>query len=258
MSDEMAAVAFADAGRRDAPVGLRASAPLFVGLIAANVAAWTWAWVAFHDHPASLGIALLAWVFGLRHAVDADHIAAIDNVVRKLMQDGQTTAVGRAVVLARPFDDGRAGVAGDRRGGRAPSRAASPPPGGRRRHRHDRFGRVLLAIALANLVVLRGVWRSFREVRAAGSLDEDALDMLLAGRGLLARLFRPLFRAVTAAGTCTRWASCSAWASTPQPKSVCWGLLRPRRRRACRRGSPWCFPPCSPPAWHWWTRRTAC
>ena len=47
-------------------------------LVAANVAAWAWAWTAFADRPTLLGTALLAWVFGLRHAVDADHIAAID------------------------------------------------------------------------------------------------------------------------------------------------------------------------------------
>jgi high-affinity nickel permease len=55
---------------------LRRSSLLYGGLIAANVAAWTWAWMAFHDRPTLLGIALLAWVFGLRHAVDTDHIAA--------------------------------------------------------------------------------------------------------------------------------------------------------------------------------------
>src|SRR6202046_3643522 len=65
------------------------SAGLTGVLIAANIAAWAWAWHAFADRPALLGTALLAWVFGLRHAVDADHIAAIDNVVRKLMQDGR-------------------------------------------------------------------------------------------------------------------------------------------------------------------------
>ena len=36
-----------------------------------------------------IGTAVLAYVLGLRHAVDADHIAAIDNVVRKLMQEGK-------------------------------------------------------------------------------------------------------------------------------------------------------------------------
>jgi len=55
-------------------------------LVVGNLAAWLWAWHAFADRPAMLGIALLAYVFGLRHAFDADHIAAIDNVVRKLMQ----------------------------------------------------------------------------------------------------------------------------------------------------------------------------
>ena len=63
------------------------TALLFGGLIAANFAAWTWAWAAFHDRPTLLGTALLAWVFGLRHAVDADHIAAIDNVVRRSRMD---------------------------------------------------------------------------------------------------------------------------------------------------------------------------
>ena len=62
---------------------------LFAGLIAANVLAWAWAYTAFAGQPLLLGTALLAWVFGLRHAVDADHIAAIDNVVRKLMREGQ-------------------------------------------------------------------------------------------------------------------------------------------------------------------------
>ena len=57
-----------------------------VVLVTANILAWTWALVAFREYPILLGTALLAYTFGLRHAVDADHIAAIDNVARKLMQ----------------------------------------------------------------------------------------------------------------------------------------------------------------------------
>src|SRR5471030_2389059 len=57
-------------------------------LIAINVLAWVWALVAFRHHPVLLGTCFLAYGFGLRHAVDADHIAAIDNVTRKLMQQG--------------------------------------------------------------------------------------------------------------------------------------------------------------------------
>lgn len=66
----------------DRPDHLRSKAVLTcVFLIAANIAAWAWAWFAFSHHPALLGTALLGYTFGLRHAFDADHIAAIDNVV---------------------------------------------------------------------------------------------------------------------------------------------------------------------------------
>jgi nickel/cobalt transporter (NiCoT) family protein len=59
-------------------------AGLFTILTAANIAAWVWAWIAFEGSPLLLGMAFLAYLFGLRHAVDVDHITAIDNVVRKL------------------------------------------------------------------------------------------------------------------------------------------------------------------------------
>ena len=58
-------------------------------LIGANVLVWIWAFIALRDNAVLFGSAFLAYTFGLRHAVDADHIAAIDNVIRKLMQDGQ-------------------------------------------------------------------------------------------------------------------------------------------------------------------------
>src|SRR5580692_1863718 len=56
-------------------------------LFAVNIAAWAWALVALRNYPVLLGAAMLAYTFGLRHAFDADHIAAIDNVTRKLMQE---------------------------------------------------------------------------------------------------------------------------------------------------------------------------
>ncbi|MFZ4449099.1 HoxN/HupN/NixA family nickel/cobalt transporter, partial [Klebsiella pneumoniae] len=66
-----------------------------------------WAFTLFHERPLMLGTALLAWGLGLRHAVDADHIAAIDNVTRKLMQDGQRPvstgfwfAIGHSGIIA--------------------------------------------------------------------------------------------------------------------------------------------------------------
>ena len=60
---------------------------MYVLLIAGNLASWLWALVALHNYAALLGTAFLAYALGRRHAFDADHIAAIDNVTRKLMQE---------------------------------------------------------------------------------------------------------------------------------------------------------------------------
>ena len=68
---------------------------LLIGLLVVNGLAWIWAFSEFNDNAILMGMAFLAYSFGLRHAVDADHIAAIDNVTRKLMQQGKTPiAVG--------------------------------------------------------------------------------------------------------------------------------------------------------------------
>ena len=173
------------------------TAGLFALLIAANFAAWAWAWVVFGDEPVLLGTALLAWVFGLRHAVDADHIAAIDNVVRKLMQEGK-----RPLSAGFFFSLGHSTVV-------VLASLAIAATAAALQDRLENFKTVgavidtaisaafLLVIALVNLVILIGVWRSFRHVSRGGTLDAERLDVLLAGRGLLARIFRPLFRAVT-------------------------------------------------------------
>src|ERR1700741_770994 len=58
-------------------------------LVLGNISIWVWAYLVFHDQPVLLGTAFLAYSFGLRHALDADHIAAIDNVTRKLVQSGE-------------------------------------------------------------------------------------------------------------------------------------------------------------------------
>src|SRR5271166_1856924 len=72
------------------PAALRQPiAGIYALLITVNLAVWAWALMVFRDEPVLLGTALLAYGFGLRHAVDADHIAAIDNATRKLMQEGK-------------------------------------------------------------------------------------------------------------------------------------------------------------------------
>ncbi len=67
----------------------RKVAGIHVFLVFANIALWGIAFATFRDYPVALGTCFLAYSFGLRHAVDADHLAAIDNVTRKLMQHGK-------------------------------------------------------------------------------------------------------------------------------------------------------------------------
>lgn len=174
---------------------------LFAALIGANLLAWGWAWAAFGDHPVLLGTALLAWVFGLRHAVDADHIAAIDNVTRTLMHGpdaaprsalhvglyfslGHSTVVFLAVLAIA----GAAGVAQDQFGD---IKAALGPIGA------AVSAIFLLLIAAVNLAILRSIWRSFRAVRAGHTMAPEDLNTMLSGTGPLARLLRPVLRGVT-------------------------------------------------------------
>ncbi len=174
----------------------RSIAGIYSVLITANLAVWGCAFYLFQNHPILLGTALLAYGFGLRHAVDADHIAAIDNVTRKLMQDGK-----RPVTVGFYFALGHSAVvvlATAAIAGTTTALAGS----------FDQFKAIgaiistsvsalfLFAIAAANIVVLRGVWRTFQHLRRGDSYVEEEVDVLLNSRGLLARLFRPLFRMV--------------------------------------------------------------
>jgi high-affinity nickel-transport protein len=162
-----------------------------------NIGAWIWAFIAFHGHPLLLGTGLLAYGFGLRHAVDADHIAAIDNVTRKLMQDGQ-----RPVTIGFFFAIGHSAVVLLVAAAVAATAAALES----RFEAWKNLGGIvstsvsalfLFLIAAMNIIILRGVWRAFNKVRRGEPYDNEDLDLLLNNRGLLARLFRPMFRLVS-------------------------------------------------------------
>jgi high-affinity nickel-transport protein len=170
---------------------------LYAFLLLGNALVWAWAVIALAGRPTLLGTAVLAYVLGLRHAVDADHIAAIDNVVRKLMQEGK-----RPIAVGLFFSLGHSLIVA------LAVAAIATAAFALRRHFHEfkLIGGIigtgasaffLLAIAAINLVVLRGVWRSFLRARRGEPVAEHELDLLLSGRGLLARIFRPLFRMVT-------------------------------------------------------------
>ena len=165
-------------------------------LIALNVLAWVWAFVAFHNYPLLMGTALLAYSFGLRHAVDADHIAAIDNVTRKLMQEGKRpVSVGlffslghsTIVVLLSLLVEVTTSALQDRF-------EDMKAIGGLVGTSVSAF--FLFAIAGANLIILVNTWKSFQSVKSGKVLAEEDLDMLLAGGGIMSRLFRRLFRLI--------------------------------------------------------------
>jgi high-affinity nickel-transport protein len=169
---------------------------LYAAIALGNVAAWGAALYSFADKPVLLGTAFLAYSFGLRHAVDADHIAAIDNITRKLMQQGE-----RPLAAGFFFSLGHASVvilavlALALATGALESRFAALHEWG------AVIGTaisalVLFAVGAANLVVFRAVWRTWRTVRRGGRLVEDELDRVLGQRGFLGRIFGPLFRLV--------------------------------------------------------------
>ncbi len=182
----------------DAASGVRGKVIGIYGiLLALNGTAWVWAVLASRHYPLLLGTALLAYSFGLRHAVDADHIAAIDNVTRKLMQEGK-----RPVAVGFLFSLGHSTVV-------VLGSAAIAAAALTLQHRMDGMRQIggiigtlvsavfLLGIALVNLMVLRSIYQAFVRVRNGAPYVEEDFDLLLADRGFLSRLFRPMFALIT-------------------------------------------------------------
>ena len=171
--------------------GLRRGVALGVMLVAANLGVWIWALTTFRGYPMLLGSAVLAYVFGLRHALDADHIAAIDNVTRKLMQrGGKPLTVGlyfslghsTVVILACVAVAAFSATLGSRLGGpHGFAGAGSAFSAG-----------FLLLIAAANITPLIATWRAFRDRTGATAVDDHAMT-----GGFLARLFGPLFAVIS-------------------------------------------------------------
>ncbi|MGW4698612.1 HoxN/HupN/NixA family nickel/cobalt transporter [Kitasatospora cineracea] len=146
-----------------------------------------------------LGIGVTAYTLGMRHAFDADHIAAIDNTTRRLMEQrrrplsvgfwfslGHSSVVFGLAVLLSLGVKALAGPLQD---------------DGSRLHRVTGLigtavsGTFLYLIAIANLVVLAGIWKVFRRMRS-GQLDEAALEGQLDKRGLMSRLLNRVTRSV--------------------------------------------------------------
>jgi nickel/cobalt transporter (NiCoT) family protein len=177
---------------------------LFIGAL--HLVGWvTWIAIVIPQHVAvgakafGLGIGVTAYVFGLRHAFDADHIAAIDNTTRRLMRRGQRPhsvgfwfSLGHASVVFALALVIAVGVRS------LPGQALSEHSS----LRHDLSmigttvsGGFLYIVALLNAVVFVGIWRLFRRMRN-GDYDEARLEAHLNNRGLVSRIVRRLDRSV--------------------------------------------------------------
>jgi nickel/cobalt transporter (NiCoT) family protein len=154
-----------------------------------------------HYRGLGVGIAGLAYSLGMRHAFDADHIAAIDNTTRKLMSEGKRPlrvgywfSLGHSTVVVAV---GLGVVAAERTIYGAVSHGSTPL---------QQFGGVfgalvsatfLYVIAILNMAILAGIVRVVRSMRA-GRYDERELERQLESRGLMARVLRTRMKAITA------------------------------------------------------------
>jgi high-affinity nickel-transport protein len=147
-----------------------------------------------------LGVGVTAYALGLRHAFDADHIAAIDNTTRKLMADRQRPlsvgfwfSLGHSSIvfgLALLLSLGIRSVAGQVTDDSSALHLVTGWIG------TTVSGVFLYAIAIANLIALRGIWKVMRRLRR-GHLDEDAFEQHLDNRGVINRLTGRITRSIT-------------------------------------------------------------
>jgi nickel/cobalt transporter (NiCoT) family protein len=147
----------------------------------------------------SVGLGITAYMLGMRHAFDADHIAAIDNTTRKLMADGQRPvsvgfwfSLGHSSIvfgLCFLFSIGVRALTGQVENGSSTLQRTTGLVG------TLVSGVFLMLIAIINLVILRGILRVFREMRQ-GTFNEDELEEQLNKRGFMNRILGGVTKAV--------------------------------------------------------------
>jgi high-affinity nickel-transport protein len=179
-------------------------------IIGFNVVGWTMLAAALSGHHQiakseifGWGTGILAYTLGMRHAFDADHIAAIDNTTRKLVNDGKRPlsvgfffSLGHSSVvfiLAVLLNFGIRGLDSQVKNSSSGFQHATNIIG------TSVSGFFLFLIAGLNIVILFGILRIFRDMRA-GKYNEAELESQLDKRGLMMRFFGPLARRVDTPG----------------------------------------------------------
>jgi high-affinity nickel-transport protein len=172
----------------------RRLAGFFGGVGLLHVAGWGLLLAVAAGRPTILALGGLAYTFGLRHAFDADHIAAIDNTTRKLLQDGRKPvgvgfffSLGHSTVVflvaaalgltVKWVVDGHMRTTGGIVGTIV-------------------SGGFLLLVGLLNLLILAGIVRVYRKLRS-GEYDEESLELDLSAGGFMSRIFGRLFRVIS-------------------------------------------------------------
>jgi high-affinity nickel-transport protein len=172
----------------------RRLAGFFGGVGLLHVAGWGLLLAVAAGRPTILALGGLAYTFGLRHAFDADHIAAIDNTTRKLLQDGRKPvgvgfffSLGHSTVVflvaaalgltVKWVVDGQMRTTGGIVGTIV-------------------SGGFLLLVGLLNLLILAGIVRVYRKLRS-GEYDEESLELDLSAGGFMSRIFGRLFRVIS-------------------------------------------------------------
>src|ERR1700679_4102414 len=159
-----------------------------------------------HYKGLGIGICILAYTLGARHAFDADHIAAIDNTTRKLMADRQgVPGAKRPLSVGYFFSLGHSTIVVAIGLGLVIAEKAVYGAVSNNGSGLEQFGGVfgtivsacfLYLIALLNIVILAGIMKVFRSMRD-GSYDEEELERQLNNRGLMFRFFGKWMRAIT-------------------------------------------------------------
>jgi high-affinity nickel-transport protein len=167
-------------------------------LVLYNLFVWLGAFYFFHHNPLLFGTAVLAYTFGLRHALDADHLAAIDNVTRKLIQEGK-----QPVSAGLCFSLGHSAVVFMATLGVALATAKLVPHHLARWHEIGNIvctflsSLFLILISFINLFIFISLFKVFQQARRGNKSTEEDIDQLISSQGFLAKYFRHFFQIIT-------------------------------------------------------------
>jgi len=170
---------------------------VYIGILLLNISAWSGALLLFQQHPLLLGTALLSFGLGLRHAVDADHIAAIDNVTRKLIQTKQqpigvgfffalghsTIVLLACIVIAWASAQIASHFEEVREIGSLIGTLVS--------------AFFLFIIAAVNALILWSTYKTWKRYKTTGHYTDDNIDLFGSHTGLLGRMIKPVFRLIS-------------------------------------------------------------